>query len=722
MLEKFLQEQEVALQRELEQQYPGFPEQAVRQILDAFVTAEGTKRPVGFRWEGQDIVLEERVAKLLPEVAHSPSAVNRPPKPQAKAGRPHSTIQPFNHSTIPPLTTCLLALEQRRLLRFSDDSIELAHDSLAELIDKRRTDEQRQLNEVKVRLAGSYLEWQRTSEYLTRKQLISIEPFLEKLPLEPHLEGFVRDSYAHNDAVEAAEKEKQRAELEKERKLRGEAETAKQEAEEHAEKAAANARQARRRTRLAWIISALAFIIAGIAIWAFKQAQTANNKAKEANEVLEAKQDTLDLALSLSEQRRIVAEQKDSIAQERTKEAQLSKKTAQEKAREALQNLNNLEQASEEIATLLIADAKALVYELHHEEALEKLRAAVPLNKKVEEVARGLAEMAFFYNRAGKRDLALGIADTVAILKNNRRARSLLNKARDGGQTQRLIDTALLVISPDWHDALMERYYPILMPVEGGGFCMGRDPKETGACDTSQYAQVTLNDFHLAKTETTAWQFYLFSVAKDWDMEPPSWGWEGDSPVVNVNWYDAVAYANWASESLGLEPYYAIDSLGRDTNNLRSSDEIKWIVTPKPGTDGFRLPTDAEWEYAARGGEKLDTFIYSGDDSLDLVAWHYYNSNEEYGVNRTHTVGKKKANGLGLFDMSGNVWEWCWDWHGDLKPGIMENPLGPVSGSVRVLRGGSWNFNSSRFYEVTYRSRNAPYNRLYDDGFRLSQD
>jgi len=728
VLPRFLEEQEGAIRRKLREKYPeaAVERETIQKVLDAFVTEEGTKRPVPFEW------------KPVP----ASSSAEAGPRGLEELIIPPRMLEKFPLEN-PILTTCLQALEQSRILRVREGAYELAHDSLAALIDGRRTNEQRQLNEEKVRLAGIYREWQRSGQFLSRKQLTLLEPFRDKLALEPQLQQFVQDSYAYNEAQEEARRQKRQAELEKERRLREQAEQAKQEAEEHAlqakaakeqaeasrqqaednaEKAAANARQARRRTRLAWAISALALVIAGIAIWLFNLAQTATSTAEE---------------------RRIAAERSDSIAQIKAEEAQLSDSIAQEKAREAvikaleaqtsdsiarlraleaLQNLNSLGQASEEIASLLIADAKSLVYELRHEEALEKLRAAVPLNKKVDEVAKGLMEMALFYNQARKRRLALGIADTVAVLKGNGKARGLIGRARSSDQAQGLINEALSLVSSGWHQALMERYYPVMANVEGGSFCMGRSPKETGSCDTSQYALVSLKDFQLAKTETTAWQFYLFSVAKDWEMEPPSWGWEGDNPVVNVNWYDAVAYANWASGSLGLEPYYVIDSLRQDTNNLNASDEIEWVVTPKPGANGFRLPTEAEWEYAARGGVQQDTFIYSGSDSLSLVAWHWGNSDEEYGVYRTHTAAKKKANGLGLFDMSGNVWEWCWDWYGDIEPGILSDPHGPDSGSGRPLRGGSWVNYIGRVYEVAYRSRYVPYGRDYDYGFRLSQD
>ena len=130
------------------------------------------------------------------------------------------------------------------------------------------------------------------------------------------------------------------------------------------------------------------------------------------------------------------------------------------------------------------------------------------------------------------------------------------------------------------------------------------------------------------------------------------------------------------------------------------------------GRGGFRLPTEAEWEFAARGGERSHNFKYAGSDHLDEVAWHDGNSN-----NQTHPVCRKKSNELGLYDMSGNVWEWCWDWFDSYPSSPQSNPLGASSGSNRLSRGGSrFNYSTCR---VSYRSSSSPDYRPYSLGMRL---
>ena len=167
---------------------------------------------------------------------------------------------------------------------------------------------------------------------------------------------------------------------------------------------------------------------------------------------------------------------------------------------------------------------------------------------------------------------------------------------------------------------------------------------------------------------------------------------KGDNlPVETVTWYDAVMYCNKLSEKKGIEKYYSIKDIKRNENTITEASVV--IV----GGNGYRLPTDEEWVWAAKGGKESKGYIYSGSNDIDEVAWYYYNSGSE-----THPVGEKKPNELGLYDMSGNVWEW--------------NET--AEGSDRYLRGGTWT-NYAYTCEVGSQYNYNANNRYFFLGFRV---
>ena len=250
-----------------------------------------------------------------------------------------------------------------------------------------------------------------------------------------------------------------------------------------------------------------------------------------------------------------------------------------------------------------------------------------------------------------------------------------------------------------WSPFLMEREVrPNLVLIRKGSFMMGSPTTEAGRFSNEVQHPVTLTtDFWMVESEVTQRQYRNLMGTS------PS-NFQGDDlPVESVSWYDAVAYCNALSAKEGLQPCYQING-----TTVGWGDGVKCT--------GYRLPTEAEWEYAASPASGSRT-VYAGSDTVDGVAWYGNNSGST-----THAVKTKTANGRGLYDLSGNVWEWVWDWHQWNYDALPANdPMGPTvkpSPEYRVIRGGSWYF-SATYTRVAWRSRYRPAERDSNFGFRF---
>ena len=211
---------------------------------------------------------------------------------------------------------------------------------------------------------------------------------------------------------------------------------------------------------------------------------------------------------------------------------------------------------------------------------------------------------------------------------------------------------------------------------------------------------VSLSDYLIGETMVTQelWQAVMGNNPSYFDgssgKEPAEGETQGKRPVEQVNWYHAIAFCNKLSLKLSLDPCYTVNVGGTPVDfesltfdQIPTTYNADWNKAELDmNKNGFRLPTEAEWEWAAKGGTD---YKWAGTNTwTELKNYAWYDSNSG---NKTHEVKKKSPNGYGLYDMSGNVWEWCWDWYGDLPTSLEADYAGAASGSIRVKRGGNWN-------------------------------
>jgi len=275
--------------------------------------------------------------------------------------------------------------------------------------------------------------------------------------------------------------------------------------------------------------------------------------------------------------------------------------------------------------------------------------------------------------------------------------------------------------------------------IKGSEFVMGYDQADVGQYPElklqfdrgwgqgSQPHSVRLSDFYMSETTITQEQYFRvmgYNPLNDEKLRG------ANMPVYRVSWYDAILFCNSLSKSEGKEPVYSIDKENQDPGNLVGRDTLKWTVRIDEKANGYRLPTAAEFEYAAKGGLLSKGFKYPGSDNADDVSWYCANSGDKRleersehveGNNcRVHEVKTKKPNELGLYDMSGNVWQWLWDWAGSVAPEKAIDPKGPEkSGMGRWIKGGSYFENADYGIPVVNCNFGPPNANHITVGFRV---
>jgi formylglycine-generating enzyme required for sulfatase activity len=358
-------------------------------------------------------------------------------------------------------------------------------------------------------------------------------------------------------------------------------------------------------------------------------------------------------------------------------EAQRQAEEARRAKEEAVHSLQEYQAASTQIVNLRARQINDYILKLDYESAHLKIIEASSFKSASIPFKKAVAEVAFWWNETKQQD----------------RAAELLSKALQVkvSKDYKSIQTFLTDYEPVWLDSLHVKYYGDMVDIPGGLFIFHKTVK------------AAVSDFSIARTETTFWQYGLYCAANGLsilDYEEHAWGVRGNDPIIRVSWYDAIRYSNWLSSKLGRVPAYEVDFGGK--------------IKLKEFANGFRLPTETEWEYAAKGGGNGSNFQYAGSNTLIDVDVNAKLSS------RTRSVAQKKPNSFGLYDLSGNVWEWCYDWYGSYPKRPGTDYKGVKENKRKIVRGGAWNYNVKLIDRSAFRIKSYPDVKRNDIGFRMA--
>lgn len=428
------------------------------------------------------------------------------------------------------------------------------------------------------------------------------------------------------------------------------------------------------------------------------------------------------------------ADDKAAEAEKKTKEVLQAQQSLQAKIQE------NYE-ASAQIVNLLLSFSQDSIRKLNYIGAWDRLIQAYDIDynadKRNAQAIKNLAAEIVFFLYYSEKDRRLP-ARKPQILKAFANA-AVLGKPYTGGDTIAFLGRLWQDLADAKTDTLLEyRYFGKMIPIKAGSFFMG-DTLHDFPDNKSEYPvhEVSLDAFEMGETEVTVWQYFLFCEATGYEeliayYDKALWG--GNHPAVDISWYDGMSYCRWLNEQKAFTnpPFRFVGQKGYNKDSVKDVAlylENYDTLTHKWTGKGYRLPTEAEWEYAARAGGYPR--FGNGKDTADSREMNYdatsdYNRFSRKGQDQRFTTKVKffAANAWGLYDMSGNLWEWCYDSYDEnfYSKNNNINKLNSTNfetnATYKVLRGGSW-YDVDLSCRVSYRYLNEPYGSDVSLGFRV---